>query len=103
MAAAKKTVRTARGRKQYRARIANGQKYEVGYQAKKTGRSAPEAGELLPKSLDIKTEGRMIWIIWPNQRKDSARKASAMPIGFDTTIISVRSLICLPRSRRKRA
>ncbi|UPJ76660.1 DUF3606 domain-containing protein [Bradyrhizobium sp. 187] len=31
---------TARGRKQDRARIAGGQKYEVGYEAKKTGRSA---------------------------------------------------------------
>jgi hypothetical protein len=41
MAAAKKTAKTARGRKQVRARVANGQKYEVGYEAKKTGRSAP--------------------------------------------------------------
>jgi hypothetical protein len=38
MAAAKK--KTARGRKQDRARVAGGQKYEVGYEAKKTGRSA---------------------------------------------------------------
>jgi len=37
MAAAKKTVR---GRKQDRARVAGGQKYEVRYEAKKTGRSA---------------------------------------------------------------
>ena len=40
MAAAKKTKKTARGRKQDRARVAGGQKYEVSYEAKKTGRSA---------------------------------------------------------------
>ena len=39
MAVAKKT-KTARGRKQDRARVAGGQKYEVGYESKKTGRSA---------------------------------------------------------------
>jgi hypothetical protein len=38
MAAAKK--KTDRGRKQDRARVAGGQKHEVGYEAKKTGRSA---------------------------------------------------------------
>ena len=37
MAQAKK--RTARGRKQDRARVAGGQSYEVGYEAKKSGRS----------------------------------------------------------------
>lgn len=37
MAAKKKT---ARGRKQDRARVAGDQKYEVGYEAKKTGRSS---------------------------------------------------------------
>lgn len=31
--------RTARGRKQDRARVAGGQDYEVGYEAKKTGRT----------------------------------------------------------------
>ena len=39
MAAAKKT--TVRGRKQDRARVAGGQDYEVRYESKKTGRSAP--------------------------------------------------------------
>jgi flagellar biosynthesis/type III secretory pathway protein FliH len=38
MAAAKK--KTARGRKQDRARVAGGQDYEVRYESKKTGRSA---------------------------------------------------------------
>jgi hypothetical protein len=38
MATAKK--KTARGRKQDRARVAGGQKYEVKYESKKTGRSA---------------------------------------------------------------
>jgi hypothetical protein len=37
MAQAKK--RTARGQKQDRARVAGGQRYEVRYEAKKTGRS----------------------------------------------------------------
>jgi hypothetical protein len=40
MAAAKKATKTARGRKQDRARVASGQKYEVDYEAKKVGRSA---------------------------------------------------------------
>ena len=38
MATAKK--KTARGRKQDRAKVAGRQKYEVGYASKKTGRSA---------------------------------------------------------------
>ena len=38
MAAAKK--KTARGRKQDRARVAGGQKYELAYESRKTGRSA---------------------------------------------------------------
>jgi hypothetical protein len=38
---AKKAKKTARGRKQDRARVAGGQDYEVGYEAKKTGRSRP--------------------------------------------------------------
>jgi hypothetical protein len=42
MAVAKKAPKkTARGRAQDRAKIAGGQKYEVSYEAKKTGRSAP--------------------------------------------------------------
>ncbi|MBB2735550.1 hypothetical protein ABIF44_004221 [Bradyrhizobium japonicum] len=40
MAVAKKP-KTARGRKQDRARVAGGQSYEVQYEAKKTGKSAP--------------------------------------------------------------
>jgi hypothetical protein len=39
MAVAKK-AKTARGRKQDRARVAGGQAYEVRYEAKKTGKSA---------------------------------------------------------------
>jgi Protein of unknown function (DUF3606) len=42
MAAAKKAAKkTARGRAQDRAKVAGGQKYELSYEAKKTGRSAP--------------------------------------------------------------
>lgn len=39
MAVTKKS-KTARGRKQDRARVAGGQDYEVRYEAKKTGKSA---------------------------------------------------------------
>ena len=38
--AKKSKKQTARGRKQDRARVAGGQDYEVGYEAKKSGRSA---------------------------------------------------------------
>jgi uncharacterized protein DUF3606 len=47
MAAAKKT--TARGRKQDRARVAGGQRYEVGYESKKTGRSASAVKKAVKK------------------------------------------------------
>jgi Protein of unknown function (DUF3606) len=47
MAAAKKTAKTARGRKQDRARVAGGQKYEV--EAKKTGRSASSVRKAVKK------------------------------------------------------
>jgi hypothetical protein len=47
MAKAKK--QTARGRKQDRARVASGQKYEVGYEAKKTKRSASAVKKAVKK------------------------------------------------------
>ncbi|RXT46612.1 DUF3606 domain-containing protein [Bradyrhizobium betae] len=47
MAKAKK--QTARGRKQDRARVAAGQDYEVGYEAKKTRRSAPAVKKAVKK------------------------------------------------------
>ena len=47
MAAAKK--KTARGRKQDRARVAGGTKYEVGYESKKTGRSASAVKKAVKK------------------------------------------------------
>ena len=47
MAAAKK--KTARGRKQARARVAKGQDYEVRYEAKKTGRSASAVKKAVKK------------------------------------------------------
>ncbi|MCK1691904.1 DUF3606 domain-containing protein [Bradyrhizobium sp. 145] len=46
MAAAKKKTG---GRKQDRARVAGGQKYEVGYEAKKTGRSAAAVKKAVKK------------------------------------------------------
>ena len=47
MAKAKK--QTARGRKQDRARVAAEQDYEVGYEAKKTRRSAPAVKKAVKK------------------------------------------------------
>ena len=47
MAKAKK--QTARGRKQDRARVAGGQKYEVAYEANKTGRSASAVKKAIKK------------------------------------------------------
>lgn len=47
MATAKK--KTARGRKQDRARVAGGQDYEVRYEAKKTGRSASAVKKTVKK------------------------------------------------------
>ncbi|WP_439375468.1 DUF3606 domain-containing protein [Bradyrhizobium sp. DASA03120] len=46
MATAKKT---ARGRKQDRARVAGGQDYEVRYEARKTGRSAASVKKVVKK------------------------------------------------------
>jgi hypothetical protein len=48
MAVAKKT-KTARGRKQDRARVAGGQDYEVQYEAKKTRKSAPAVKKAVKK------------------------------------------------------
>jgi Protein of unknown function (DUF3606) len=48
MAAAKKK-KTARGRKQDRARVAGGQNYEVRYESKKTGRSASAVKKAVKK------------------------------------------------------
>ena len=48
MAAAKKS-KTARGRKQDRVRVAGGQDYEVQYEAKKTGKSAPAVKKAVKK------------------------------------------------------
>jgi hypothetical protein len=51
MAAKKKasTAKTARGRKQDRARVASGQDYEVRYEAKKSGRSASAVKKAVKK------------------------------------------------------
>ena len=48
MAAAKKK-QTTRGRKQDRARVAGGQDYEVGYAAKKSGKSAASVKKAVKK------------------------------------------------------
>jgi hypothetical protein len=46
---AKKAKKTARGRKQDRARIAGGQDYEVRYEAKKTRKSASAVKKAVKK------------------------------------------------------
>jgi Protein of unknown function (DUF3606) len=43
------TKKTARGRKQDRAKVAGGQKHEVRYEAKKTGRSASAVKKAVKK------------------------------------------------------
>jgi hypothetical protein len=48
MAKAKK--QTVRGRKQDRARVAGKQRYEVGYESKKTGRSANAVKKAVKKA-----------------------------------------------------
>jgi Protein of unknown function (DUF3606) len=53
MAVAKKT-KTARGRKQDRARVAGGQKYEIGYESKKTGRSASAVKKAVKKVGNVR-------------------------------------------------
>ncbi|MEH6952622.1 DUF3606 domain-containing protein [Nitrobacter sp. NHB1] len=56
MAAAKKTTKTARGRKQDRARVAGGQKYEVSYEAKKTSRSAQAVKKAVKKVGNVRNK-----------------------------------------------
>ena len=46
---AKKAMKSARGRKQDRARVAGGQDYEVRYTAKKTKRSAASVKKAVKK------------------------------------------------------
>lgn len=60
MATTKKTP-TARGRKQDRARVAGGQKYEVDYEAEKTGRSASAVKKAVKKvgNSRKKVEGKL--------------------------------------------
>jgi hypothetical protein len=48
-AAKKMTKKTARGRKQDRARVAGRQDYEVQYEAKKTKRSSPAVKKAVKK------------------------------------------------------
>jgi hypothetical protein len=55
MAASKKaTKKTARGRAQDRAKVAGGQKYEVAYESKKTGRSAPAVKKAVRKVGNVR-------------------------------------------------
>jgi Protein of unknown function (DUF3606) len=57
MAVAKKaTKRTAPGRAQDRSKVAGNQKYEVSYEAKKTGRSAPAVKKAVKKVGNVRTK-----------------------------------------------
>jgi hypothetical protein len=47
--AAKKKAKTTRGRVQDRARVAGGQKHEVAYEAKKTGKTASSVRKAVKK------------------------------------------------------
>jgi hypothetical protein len=51
---AKKAKKTARGRKQDRARVAGGQDYEVRYEAKKTKLSAPAVEKAVKKVGNVR-------------------------------------------------
>jgi hypothetical protein len=50
MAAKKKAKKTTRGRAQDRAKVAGGQKYEVAYEAKKTGKSSGAVRKAVKKA-----------------------------------------------------
>jgi hypothetical protein len=55
MAVAKKAAgKTARGRAQDRSRVAGGQKYEVSYEAKKTGKSASAVKKTVKKVGNVR-------------------------------------------------
>ena len=49
MAAKKAAKKTTHGRAQDRAKVAGGQKYEVSYEAKKTGSAAPAVKKAVKK------------------------------------------------------
>jgi hypothetical protein len=54
MAAKKAAKKTARGRAQDRAKVAGGQKCEVDYEAKNTGRSAPAVKKAVKKVGNVR-------------------------------------------------
>jgi hypothetical protein len=54
MAAEKKATKTARGRAQDRAKVAGGQKYEIAYEIKKTGRSAAAVKKAVKKVGNVR-------------------------------------------------
>ena len=62
MATKNAAKKTARGRVQDRAKVAGGQKYEVSYEAKKTGRSAPAVKKAVKKVGNVrkKVEKRIL-------------------------------------------
>ncbi|MET0409616.1 MAG: DUF3606 domain-containing protein [Hyphomicrobium sp.] len=54
MTSKKSTKKTARGRAQDRAKVAGGQKHEVIYETKKTGRSAPAVKKAVKKVGNVR-------------------------------------------------
>jgi Protein of unknown function (DUF3606) len=54
MATKKATKKTKRGRAQDRAKVAGGQDYEVSYESKKTGKSAPAVKKVVKKVGNVR-------------------------------------------------
>jgi hypothetical protein len=75
--ATKKAVRkTARGRAQDRAKVAGGQRYEVSYEAKKTGRSAPAVKKAVKKFGNVRKKVEKKLARWSNsEARRSLRRA----------------------------
>ncbi|SED10658.1 DUF3606 domain-containing protein [Bradyrhizobium erythrophlei] len=73
MAAKKK--QTARGRKQDRTRVAGGQKYEVDYEAKKSGKSASAVKKVIKKVGNLRKRIEASLGLAP-PKKAKARKSS---------------------------
>ena len=72
--ATKATKKTARGRAQDRSKVAGGQKYEVSYEAKKTGRSAPAVKRAVKKVGNVRSKARRSW-------REKSRVSCRVPAG----------------------
>jgi hypothetical protein len=83
MATAKKAKKTARGRKQDRARVAGGQNYEVRYEAKKTGRLGVRREEGCQEGRQLpKARGKATWTLTEGQTLSTWPRNLAEPGAF---------------------